>query len=278
MTHDDQPLMPEPTEESPVAEAAFTQSDCSKRVWVLQTLSDDETQSPGEDLPAGLRFHLNRCPSCRAIAAQVARTTTTLAQAGHAAMLPASLAQKANDRLTVALHEGAKTTGREDIAAGLDYTDRHAAAAAPEHEADQPMLSLKRWLTTPWQSAAAAVIVLAAIAAWQFYPREQQDAATNNSQSTQGSYTVKNIEGGNSGPSPGGRQALPGGGDPVTRLAERPPRRQYSDPVDAALTDREGSVQPAFVLPDPRERGVNLRIDTALGFGFIKPNARPEQP
>lgn len=52
---------------------------CPKRLWVMMELADDESRT-AENAPAtGLRFHLSRCPSCRALAERMEAVRTELA-------------------------------------------------------------------------------------------------------------------------------------------------------------------------------------------------------
>ena len=41
---------------------------CSKRLWVMTALSDDELLGEEGSLPQGLRFHVSQCESCRVLA------------------------------------------------------------------------------------------------------------------------------------------------------------------------------------------------------------------
>lgn len=87
---------------------------CSKRVWVMTVLSDDEALADHGRLPHGLRFHLSRCPSCRALADGLRSVTDGL---GLLADLEPSeaLTSDADQQAHNALEAGARLTGRVDV-------------------------------------------------------------------------------------------------------------------------------------------------------------------
>ena len=86
------------------------QAGCPKRLWVMLTLSDDELVVEEESLPKGLRFHLSRCSSCRALADRLMAVSTGLRDLAQ--LEPAEeVAIAANGQLRQALQEGATLTG-----------------------------------------------------------------------------------------------------------------------------------------------------------------------
>ena len=87
---------------------------CPKRVWVMMTLSDDEALPEDGTLPHGLRFHLSRCESCRAVADRLLAVSGTLRSLSS--MDPDDdLAERADSQALGALREGAELTGRISI-------------------------------------------------------------------------------------------------------------------------------------------------------------------
>jgi hypothetical protein len=63
----------------PPHDDSAVETSCPKRLWVMMELADDELRN-ADDAPAtGLRFHLSRCPSCRALAERMEAVRTELA-------------------------------------------------------------------------------------------------------------------------------------------------------------------------------------------------------
>lgn len=121
------------------------QETCPKRVWVLNTLSDDEVIPVGDPIPPGLKFHLARCDSCRKLADELLGVTAVLGQ-----MLDlepsGELGGQAEAQAMRSLREGAVLTGRVSIPDDPIPT--------PTARAVLPWLPYRRF-------AAAAVILLA---------------------------------------------------------------------------------------------------------------------
>lgn len=100
----------------PIDETSSTS--CSKRLWVMSTLTDDDPIA--SELPLGMRSHLSRCESCRALVRDLRVVNNQLELLGA---LEPSLADKsseavladANERLRQALKDGARLTGRVEI-------------------------------------------------------------------------------------------------------------------------------------------------------------------
>lgn len=122
---------------------------CPKRIWVLTVLSDDE-HTIGE-LPRGLSFHLNRCPSCRMVADRLRRANTALAALG-AADEPA-LFDRAQQQAFQALRAGAALTGRVELADECEMV--------PAVERDRQW---HKWLSL----AASVAILVTAVGYWSF--------------------------------------------------------------------------------------------------------------
>jgi len=123
---------------------------CPKRLWVLAFLADDEALTADEPLPAGLQFHLHRCPSCREEAEKLKTVSANLRALGsHEPEI--GLRAKANLQAKTALADGARPSGLVDVAALEDFLP----------------LRRRRWLLPRiggW--AAAAVLGLAVGLFW----------------------------------------------------------------------------------------------------------------
>ncbi len=114
---------------------------CRRRMWILETLSDDEVIESDGALPPAVQFHLAQCPSCRRDADMVLAALGGLGSLG-CEELPAGLADQADARVFAALDRGADLTGRtpdtiEEIDGGIGlavrgprWAQRLAVAAA----------------------------------------------------------------------------------------------------------------------------------------------------
>ncbi len=71
----------------------------------MSVLADDEGLREGNELPAGLRFHLSRCAPCRELAAKLTAVTDGLMGLARREM-PDELDVRAESRVLAALREG----------------------------------------------------------------------------------------------------------------------------------------------------------------------------
>jgi hypothetical protein len=232
-------------------------AECPKRVWVLQALSDDEAHAGG-DLPQGLRFHLGRCPSCRELSERLTSTTTALAGLAAASAPTADFSAAARARVLDALQQGAPLTGRVTIV-------------------DEPMAEppARHWRVYATMAAAAALAFAATV--WVL-----RDTAQPALTDPAGAY-VGATQDGASEPAPAPDAASdpesPGVSESrVATASELPPVRRYTNPVDAAFSNDNGSVQAAFTLPPPRGGGLSALIDRMRGHGSTGANPPPQQP
>lgn len=146
------------------------QTGCPKRLWVMLTLSDDELVADEESLPKGLRFHLSRCSSCRALADRLIAVTSRLRDLAQ--LEPTEeVAIAANGQLRQALHEGATLTGRVDVADKPDMerkgTDRHTQRA---HRSGPGWYGVS-------VAAAAVVVAVTLWGVWGVVPLEHPKGA-----------------------------------------------------------------------------------------------------
>ncbi len=228
-------------------------ADCPKRVWVLQALSDDDAQ--GVELPQGLRFHLGRCAECRELADRLGAASASIASLAALAAPSADFAATARARVVSALENGAVLTGRVTI-------PDEPPAAAPQ----------RTWRLYTALAAAAAV----ALAATAWVLDSGGPALTG-----PGNPVV------HLGPSAHGDSPAPEShtAPQATDAAEAAiassiphPVRRYSNPVDAAFANDDGSVQAAFTLPPPRSGGLTALIDRMRGEGSTDRNPPPQKP
>lgn len=85
--------------------------ECPKAPWVMLTFSDDEAFPSQDAMPAGLRFHLSRCPTCRAIADRLSAASSALEHVKSNEPL-AGLTERAVSRAEASLRSEARLTGR----------------------------------------------------------------------------------------------------------------------------------------------------------------------
>lgn len=87
---------------------------CPKRLWVMNTLSDEDTLVGESGLPQTLRLHLSRCDACNELAKRLMAVSASLASLGE--LEPeTTLADRAHHRVLTALADGARLTGRVEI-------------------------------------------------------------------------------------------------------------------------------------------------------------------
>ncbi|MFQ5494970.1 MAG: hypothetical protein ACE5EX_06275 [Phycisphaerae bacterium] len=88
---------------------------CPKQPWVLTVLSDDEALAAPGEVPPGLRFHLQRCDACKILADRLLNVSRALDDLA-VSRPPDDLAQRAITQTTAVLREGARPTGRLNLA------------------------------------------------------------------------------------------------------------------------------------------------------------------
>lgn len=128
----------------------LTEPTCPKRPWVLLTLADDDVGAVDGSLPGGLRFHLSRCASCRAVADRLRQTSGRLAELASLEEGD-DLAERAAAQTLASLRHGARFTGRTDIA---------RADLADEAFEPEPWEVHPRSRAMPVRFAAAAAFAL----------------------------------------------------------------------------------------------------------------------
>lgn len=127
------------------------ESVCTKRSWVMSTLTDDERIDQEEELPQALRFHLSRCDSCRALADHVQSVTAALAQVAEAEP-PDHLLALAQARTRASIDSGAVLTGRVDV---FKLEDMNEDEGSPRQVTWRPL-----------RYAAAAIILVGFASIW----------------------------------------------------------------------------------------------------------------
>ena len=215
------------------------QTGCPKRLWVMLTLSDDELVVDEESLPKGLRFHLSRCSSCRALADRLMAVSTGLRDLAQ--LEPAEeVAIAANGQLRQALQEGATLTGRVEIADELDLLRKGTDRGNQRVHRSGP-----GW----YGGAVAAAAVVVAITFW-------------------GVWGVANHEGSNGA----------GVGDPGQaphRIARKPLPRMESPGV--FFSAREGTtLGPSSVEKEPVGAGIGPTIEPASRVADARPENQPK--
>lgn len=133
--------------EEPKALEGQEESACPKRLWVMLTLSDDEALDEAGTLPQGLRFHLSRCPSCRALADRL-QSVTDAVRAVSDSHPTADLQARADAQARQALADGARFTGRVTIPEEPETV--RPVADAHHHSV---------WLRYSSYAAAAAILI-----------------------------------------------------------------------------------------------------------------------
>ena len=123
------------------------QAGCSKRLWILTTLSDDEAAGAGTPLPAGLSAHLAQCPSCRLLAEELRLAGDGIRRLAESAP-PADLLNRATGQCLAALYDGGRLSGRVPS----------EALEVPDSEMPEP--SLRSWSRSAAKYLAAASILL----------------------------------------------------------------------------------------------------------------------
>ena len=125
---------------------------CPKRLWVMNTLADDDAVDAAGKLPRGLAFHLSRCPSCKTLADQLLGIGDGLCSLAGAE-LPETLGPAANSQLEKALRDGARLTGRISVAT---EPDAEAWSTGPP----------SRYRSLPYAAAACIALVAGLMAIW----------------------------------------------------------------------------------------------------------------
>ncbi|MCO6437458.1 MAG: hypothetical protein J5J06_10255 [Phycisphaerae bacterium] len=131
-----------------------TNPECSKRLWVLTALSDDDVLDAGAPLPRGLSLHLAQCSSCRELAEDLQSVGRGLREMGRSQM-PAGLQERAVAQARTALMDGARPTGRVDLDALEDDPAPDSVPSAP--------IAWPHWAAC---AAAAMVLLTVGSVAW----------------------------------------------------------------------------------------------------------------
>ncbi len=131
---------------------------CPKQPWVMLTFSDDEALVPGAALPPGLRFHLSRCASCRAVAEKLSGVTTALDGAASESP-PDDLVGQAAAQARSVLRDGARLSGRVHIEDEPPVVER-----LKEGPFGLPSRSVSAWIAM----AACIGLVFVLAAGWRF--------------------------------------------------------------------------------------------------------------
>lgn len=223
---------------------SFAESEtCPKTVWVLSTLSDDELCDGGAEIPAGLAFHLNRCPSCRALADRL-RTVTLGLHALSRSEPDDGLEDQAEKQLQQALAHGAVFTGRVQI---------------PEDEFEMPAPTgslVRTWFH--WSNLAAAAVLVLTIGGLYLSYRQSRIADPPIVQQLHPVPTDRDFELVESTSLTAPRSDQKPLADAVKSGKRTSALRRHQSHLEAALADDEGAVQYGVILPDPASRGVYL--------------------
>ncbi len=123
---------------------------CPKQPWIMSTLADDEQSTAGGEFSYAMRFHLERCESCRALADRILGAVSALRDLEKADP-PADLFERAGRQAMAAIETGAELTGRVDVP---DIEELDEIPTAP-----------RRWWR-PARYAVAATILLAFASYW----------------------------------------------------------------------------------------------------------------
>ncbi len=248
---------------------------CPKRLWVMLTLSDDEALDEAGTLPQGLRFHLSRCPSCRALADRL-QTVTDAVRALSDSHPSTELLARADAQAKQALADGVRFTGRVTIP---EEPERVGPAVGGHHRSV--------WLRYSSYAAAAAILLGFGLY-WisMFVGQPSRRLAENAGSPTHqrrvvgpawpgadtGLASSKESQSADDGASaageqvPGaiGRQLADAGGDEGAESKAATPSQPGRDPrgrvcrhssyVEAAECDDMGCIYRATVLPDTGQR------------------------
>jgi len=221
---------------------------CPKQGWVLRQLTDDEAMDGFDDLPRGLQFHLNRCPSCQALADRLMVVVSGLDVLGTAEP-PATLEERADAQALQALKSGGGLTGRVVV----------------EDEAEpEPASPLTIWWNRTGRLATAACILFALTfyAVWHQPLAEDLEESHQNFVHTGGPPARLSED-----PFTGDEEeAVALGASDGAKDSVEPRPRWTVDHVEEAQTDYAGAVQPAFPLSDPSKRDVGTLIDRPEDF------------
>jgi hypothetical protein len=234
---------------------------CPKQGWVLGQLTDDEAMDGFDDLPRGLQFHLNRCPSCRALADRLMVVTNGLDGLAGAEP-PTPLEERAHAQALEALKDGGRLTGRVMI----------EDEAGPE-----PPSPLVIWWNRTGRLATAACILFA-LAFYAVIHRPSVEEVEE---------PHRNLVHTGHAPVPLAEEPFINDEEEATALATAEsakavgePRSHFAtDHIEAAETDYAGAAQPAFPLLDPSKRDVRILIDRSKPFpSTIHLSAENDEP
>ena len=234
---------------------------CPKQGWVLKQLTDDEAMDGFDDLPRGLQFHLNRCPSCQALADRLMVVVSGLDVLGTAEP-PATLDGRADAQALQALKSGGGLTGRVVV----------------EDEAEpEPASPLTIWWNRTGRLATAACILFALTfyAVWHRPLAEDLEKPHRDFVHTGGAPARLSDDPFSSDE----EGAVAQGASRCVKDAVEPRLRLAADHVEAAQADYAGAVQPAFPLFDPSKRDVGILIDRPEDFpSTITLSAENDEP
>lgn len=150
----------------------FTAADCPKRIWVMMAFSDDEIDVSTAELAPGLRLHLAKCASCRALADRMSKTGASLASL--------AVVEPSAAFVDVARDQAMASARRTAHAAHHGDSDIHRVLTVPEdgeEEAWTPPSGSFAWLaewlpvfqgSTRARSAIAAALLLGVIGIWSW--------------------------------------------------------------------------------------------------------------
>jgi hypothetical protein len=246
---------------------------CPKLTWVLAQLTDDETIPDVGDLPHGLRFHLDRCPTCGSIARRIVAVRHSL-DALSVEEPPAYLAVQADDQVEAALMSGAVP--------GSPLMLLNDNADLPPRSWTLQRLSAR---FVPWAAAAAVVFLVGSLLWPALNPSEPGAAARRpfspvppSSALHVGEADLEHFL------ADAPRMVLSDwSGDVPPRRARRTARSGsvtvtiHADPVDAAFSNDPGGFQAAFTLPAGALPFGDTEIDTTAELGLTTWAPRPEE-
>jgi hypothetical protein len=236
--------------------------ECSKRLWVMTVLSDDEAVEPKRPIPDTVRLHLNQCPPCRELATRLTHVSAGLK--GLANSTPRQAIERdAGDRALAALKAGAKVTGRVSFAFD-DIDDEPLKAAAKDTQGSR--------LHRPMLIAAAVLLAVTMLTVLRFGPagksgKNQPKLAVNQDEPRPDSenpaspeeHIASDFTGETVGPVVTADQPQ-GAGTTVAHAevlkSSTPVICRYHSHVEAAFSDDTSCIPAAVVLPDPAERNL----------------------
>jgi len=249
---------------------------CPKRLWVQLTISDDEVIGADQELPAGLRVHLKRCPSCRELADRMLATSAGLRELGG--QEPAdSLHERAREMALSAVAEGHEPSVPVLKLSDVDLMGEAAII-------DSPLRGF-RWMP----AAVAAALLLVVAIGWSFRSSEPRQS---------GSVVVEPRQPGNAHVYEGPTEWAPSEGvaevpedSESSGFAERPAEaeptsrphgfarlrwRERDGEMEVVLPDESSGAQPAFFQAPVRrneESIISRLIDSSKEVLFTTPSA-----